>query len=400
MSETVIQVSGLGKAYGAFGSSWQRLRSLFFGASVVADHWALGDISFALAPGQCLGLVGDNGAGKSTLLKLIAGTLRPSAGILSKRGRLTAILELGAGFHPDFTGRQNLYFGGALIGIPEEQMRELEDEIIAFSELADAIDRPVKTYSSGMAVRLAFALVTAVEPDILIIDEALAVGDQHFQRKCLERIDAFRNNGCTIIFCSHSLYHVRQLCDVGLWIDKGRMRTFGPTENVLACYETHVRNQNAVGRETPATGGVPEHAQATSAQRQLAQLVSVDVAGLGQGDPPLLEEKDLSVTVTARVPNGEQPHLAVMLERADKVCVTAVGTHVDGVAPIAIGDGLWRATVTFPNLPVYSGEYLVTAFLFDHTGNLVYEQWSDCQRFMVVVATREIGVVRLPHQWS
>jgi lipopolysaccharide transport system ATP-binding protein len=313
---------------------------------------------------------------------------------------LTAILELGAGFHPEFTGRENLYFGGALIGIAEAQMRELEAEIIGFSELAAAIDRPVKTYSSGMVVRLAFALITAVEPDILIIDEALAVGDQHFQRKCVERIEAFRKNGCTILFCSHSLYHVRQLCDVALWLDGGRARAFGPTERVLASYETHVRNLNAA--EHPAatveSPGVPV-SQAAPVPEQ-ACLVSVEVAGLGEGDPPVLEEQNLAVTVTARVPSGEQPNLAVMLERADKVCVTAVGTHADGVSPVGLGDGVWRSTVTFPALPLYSGEYIVSAFLFDRTGTLVYEQWLAHRRFMVVFPTLEVGLVRLPHSWS
>ena len=400
MSNFVIEADGLGKAYSAQPSSWKRLKSLFAGGLDTPDQWALKDVSFSLRRGQCLGVIGDNGAGKSTLLKLIAGTLRPSAGSLSRIGRATAILELGAGFHPEFTGRQNLYFGGALIGIPEEQMRNLESGIIDFSELAESIDRPVKTYSSGMSVRLAFALVTAVEPEVLIIDEALAVGDQHFQRKSLERIEAFRKNGCTIFFCTHSLYHVRQLCDVALWLDKGKTRALGPTENVLAAYETHVRNLNAAGRE-PEQHPYQDSALAPpETSGGLARLLSVEVAGLAEGTPPLLEAKDLTITVTACVPNGDRPHLAVMLERADKICVTAAGTHNDDTNPVLIGPDQWRATITYPNLPLYSGEYVVSAFLFDNTGTLVYEQWLDCQRFMFIFPTREIGVVRLPHVWS
>lgn len=398
--ETVIRAAGLGKAYSIHGSSWRRLWSLFAGRNGTAEQWALRDISFELKSGQCLGVVGDNGAGKSTLLKLIAGTLKPSAGVLNKRGWLTAILELGAGFHPEFTGRQNLHFGGALIGMTEAQMRRVEEETIAFAELADAIDRPVKTYSSGMTVRLAFALVTAVEPEILVIDEALAVGDQHFQRKCLERIDAFRKNGCTILFCSHSLYHVRQLCDVALWIDKGRMRGCGPTENILAAYETHVRNLNAADHVRDTADTHVANGKALRPAASLARLLAVDVAGLGVGDPPVLETEDLVVRVTAEVPGGEQPSLAVMLERADKVCITAVGTHADGVVPMHLGEGKWQATVTFPRLPLYTGEYMVSAFLFDASGTLVYEQRLDCQRFMVVYPTLEVGLVRLPHTWS
>ena len=208
--DAVLAVQGLGKEYRLYASPRERFKSLVTGRAHYRSHWALRDVSFQLRRGECIGVIGDNGAGKSSLLKLLAGTLQPSAGTIERVGRVTAILELGAGFHPDFTGRDNLYFGGSLIGIGHDEMARLEPEIVAFCELGEALDRPVKTYSSGMAVRLAFALVTAVQPDVLIIDEALAVGDQHFQKKCVERIQAFRDNGCTILFCSHSPYHVRQ----------------------------------------------------------------------------------------------------------------------------------------------------------------------------------------------
>ena len=189
LTPLTLEVVQLGKEYRLYDSPRQRLKALVTGRDIHRSHWALRDVSFALHRGQCLGVIGDNGAGKSSLLKLLAGTLQPSTGTVRRSGRVTAILELGAGFHPDFTGRQNLYFGGSLIGISAAEMARLEPEIIAFSELGEAMDRPVKTYSSGMTVRLAFALVTAVEPQLLIIDEALAVGDQHFQKKCVERIE-------------------------------------------------------------------------------------------------------------------------------------------------------------------------------------------------------------------
>ncbi|MFT4194567.1 ABC transporter ATP-binding protein, partial [Ottowia sp.] len=248
-AEVPLRLEGVGKEYRLYDSPRARLKALLTGRALHRSHWALRDVSLALRRGQCLGVVGSNGAGKSTLLKLITGTLQPSAGRLARHGRVTAILELGAGFHPDFTGRQNLYFGGSLIGIGHEEMARLEPQVLAFAEIGEAIDRPVKTYSSGMVVRLAFALVTAVEPDLLIIDEALAVGDQHFQKKCVERIQAFRDNGCTILFCSHSPYHVRQLCDAALWLDQGRVMALGETEPVLLAYETHSRLLSA---EAPA----------------------------------------------------------------------------------------------------------------------------------------------------
>lgn len=399
MTQAIIKAEMLGKAYARQGSPWMRLQGLLTGRVSVPDQWALRDVNFTLSRGQSLGLVGDNGAGKSTLLKLVAGTLHPTTGQMTRVGRLTAILELGAGFHPEFTGRQNLYFGGALIGIPESEMRKLEMGVIAFSELEDAIDRPVKTYSSGMAMRLAFALVTAVEPDILIIDEALAVGDQHFQRKCVERIDEFRSNGCTILFCSHSLFHVRQLCDQAIWIDKGSVRALGPTEEVLAGYETHVRNQIAAEHRLEGESSNPAGSPKRAGKGEAAKLINVEVRELGRGMPPLLVSDDFSVTITVHVPSGERPNVAMMLERSDKVCITSAGTDGD-VKPAPLGDGFWRSTVTFPNLQLYSGEYMVSAFLFDDTGTLVYEEWLDCQRFCVVRPTREIGLIRLPHTWT
>ncbi len=402
-SGTVLRTVDLGKEYRLYDSPRQRLASLLTGRASYRSQWALRGVTFELRRGQCMGVVGDNGAGKSTLLKLIAGTLKPSTGSLAQLGRVTAILELGAGFHPEFSGRDNLFFGGSLIGIGQAQMLKLQDSIIEFSELGDAIDRPVKTYSSGMTVRLAFALVTAVEPDVLIVDEALAVGDQHFQKKCVERIEAFRGNGCTILFCSHSLYHVRQLCDVALWLDGGKQRLWGPTERVLAGYESHVREQNqkdkATPRPVPGASPAPGAVTALDAERRGA-IVSVDVAKLGPGEPPLLEGPDLKVTVVARLADDEQPTMGVMLEQAHGVGITVAATHADGSAPVRGPDGLWRATVTFPGLPLHSGEYVLSAYLADSQGLVIYDEWLHCTVFGWEFASLVPGLVQLPHHWT
>jgi lipopolysaccharide transport system ATP-binding protein len=358
-------------------------------------------VSFALDRGQCLGVIGDNGAGKSTLLKLVAGTLQPSAGgiVRGGGGRVTAILELGAGFHPEFSGRENLRFAGALIGITEVDVERLEPDIIAFAELEDAIDRPVKTYSSGMTVRLAFSLATAIEPDILIIDEALAVGDQHFQKKCVERIETFRRSGCTILFCSHSQYHVRQLCDAALWLDGGRTRLLGPTEMVLASYEAHVRLLD-VQRSGPARAAAPERVPDSLAPGRRAAIAAVTVAPLGTGEPPVMQGADLRVEVEARVSGDERPNIGVMLEQVGGVGITSVATHVDGATPKLGADGLWRATVTFPELPLHSGEYVVSAYLFDSQGIVVYDEWLHYARFVYASPARLPGLVSLAHRWS
>ncbi len=398
--DALLSVHGLGKEYRLYDSPRARLKALLSGRAMHRSHWALRDLSFSLQRGQCLGVIGDNGAGKSSLLKLMAGTLQPTTGSIHRSGRVTAILELGAGFHPDFSGRDNLYFGGSLIGIGADEMAGLEDSIIAFAELGSAIERPVKTYSSGMVVRLAFALVTAVQPDLLIIDEALAVGDQNFQKKCVDRIAAFRANGCTILFCSHSLYHVRQLCDVALWLDRGKVAAYGDTESVLARYGVHVRSQEQDAMPHAATTPDAAPTAAVAAGDRRAEIVSVVIADLGDEEPPLLRSKDLSVTVTVRMQGDEQPAIGVMLEQSHGVGITAVTTHADGAHPTRVADGLWRATVTFPDLPLHSSDYVVSAYLFDSQGLAVYEQWMHCAEFRLVAPSALPGLVRLPHHWS
>ncbi len=413
----VLQVSGLGKEYRLYDNPRQRLKALLTGRAAHRSHWALRDVSFTLQRGQCIGVIGDNGAGKSSLLKLLAGTLQPSSGHIERAGRITAILELGAGFHPDFSGRDNLYFGGSMMGISAERMAELEPEIVAFAGLGEALQRPVKTYSSGMVVRLAFALVTAEQPDVLIIDEALAVGDQRFQKKCVERITAFKENGCTILFCSHSPYHVRTLCDLALWMDGGRVREFGETERVLGAYETHtrLRAQEALAAERQvgdaAMAAVPAAATATdpagseraAVAGHTAHIVSVSIADLAEGqdgEPGLLGSEDLVVTIVVRGHGQERPNIGFMIEQARGSGITSLATHEEGAAPRAVGDGLWRSVLSFPKLPLHTGDYVVSAFLFDESGLVVYDEWLRFLGFRFVSPTLMPGLVRLPHHWD
>lgn len=421
-TQTVLSVRNLGKEYRLYATPRERLKSLLTGRANHRSHWALRDVSFDLQRGQCIGVIGDNGAGKSSLLKLLAGTLQPSTGSMERVGRVTAILELGAGFHPDFSGRDNLYFGGSLIGIDRDEMARLEPGIVEFCELGEAMDRPVKTYSSGMAVRLAFALVTAVQPDVLIIDEALAVGDQHFQKKCVDRIMAFRASGCTILFCSHSPYHIRHMCDLALWLDGGRVKEFGPTETVLGAYGVHTRLRDAQDHlseaELPDDPGIaasdnqvaaaaaPPPAAAPRGPVEddgTARILSVtlsDLADAPEGSPALLESPDLVATIVVRGRASERPNIGFMIEQSKGVGVTSLATHEEGARPVDLSDGRWRSVLTFPNLPLHSGDYVVSAFLFDESGLVVYDQWFQFLHFKHVSPTLMPGLVRLPHQWS
>ncbi len=423
----VLVVKGLGKEYKLYDSPRQRVKALLTGRAMHRSHWALRDVSFTLQRGQCIGVIGDNGAGKSSLLKLLAGTMQPSTGSIERTGRITAILELGAGFHPDFTGRDNLYFAGSLIGISQEDMRQLEPEIIAFSELQDAIDRPVKTYSSGMNVRLAFALVTAVQPDVLIVDEALAVGDQSFQKKCIDRILDFRKKGCTILFCSHSPYHIRHLCDAALWLEKGQVQMFGTTEAVLAAYDVRTRQlqqekdrlqwgadaEAAAGIQSPSSDsmgdaverlGQPFKLRAPENQTRpingSACLLSAHVAGLDEAETPVLHSRDLVVTIQARGNGDEVPNLGFMIEQKNGVGITCIATHEEQVTPVRLADGTWQSVLTFPDLPLHSGDYVVSAYLFDRSGLAVYDHWFQYQTFRFVYPKPLPGLVRIPHTWA
>ena len=393
--------------------------------AVKEEFWALKDVSLNLKPGEALGVMGRNGSGKSTLLKVLSKILEPDGGRVEITGKIASLVELGAGFHPDFSGRDNLYFAGSLIGIDQAEMRKLEPEIIAFSELHDAIDRPVKTYSSGMNVRLAFALVTAVQPDVLIVDEALAVGDQSFQKKCIDRILDFRQKGCTILFCSHSPYHIRHLCDAALWLEKGRVQMFGETEAVLAAYDVRTRalqeekdrlqwGDDAHGDVVPAaaltTGAIAStanlpYAVAAPDTKQVrpeggACILSAAISDLSTDMPPMLESQDLVVTIKVRGNGSEVPNVGFMIEQKNGVGITCIGTHEEGAQPVLQSDGSWQTVLSFPDLPLHSGDYVVSAYLFDSSGLAVYDYWFQYQTFRFVYPKPLPGLVRLPHAWN
>lgn len=233
-----IQVSGLGKAYKSYSNQWARLAEWIFPSAKPRHRltWVLQDVAFHLRAGEAVGIIGANGAGKSTLLKLLTGTTRPTAGRISVNGRVAALLELGMGFHADFTGRQNAMMGGQLLGLSVEEILELMPDIEAFAEIGEYIDQPVRTYSSGMQMRLAFSVATARRPDILIVDEALSVGDTYFQHKSFERIREFRRAGSTLLIVSHDRYAIQTICDRAILLEAGHLIKEGLPVDVLDYY--------------------------------------------------------------------------------------------------------------------------------------------------------------------
>lgn len=237
MSGHVLRVSGLGKAFRTYRSEWQRVLS-WFGVSVIpaAEHWALRGVSFSVASGEAVGIVGQNGAGKSTLLKLITGTLRATEGEVQIGGRIAAILELGMGFNPEFTGRENVFHSAGLRGFGREAIEQAMPEIEAFAEIGEYFDQPLRTYSSGMQMRVAFSLATAFRPDVLIVDEALSVGDAYFKHKSFDRIREFQRLGTTLLIVSHDKSAVQTLCNRAVLLEKGRVIKDGNPEAVMDFY--------------------------------------------------------------------------------------------------------------------------------------------------------------------
>lgn len=255
-----IRVQGLGKAFKQYPSRWARLIEwlLPFAAPRHKQHWALRGVSFEVQPGEAVGLVGANGAGKSTLLKLITGTSLPSEGCIAFEGRVAALLELGMGFHPDFSGRQNAIMAGQLLGLELAEIQRLLPEIEAFAEIGAAIDQPVRTYSSGMQMRLAFSVATAQRPDILIVDEALSVGDAYFQHKSFERIRQFRRQGTTLLIVSHDRFAIQSICDRALLLHEGRILKQGSPDSVLDYYNALMADREglSIRQEMLASGHV------------------------------------------------------------------------------------------------------------------------------------------------
>lgn len=245
--EPVVSVQGVWKKYLLAGVRARTLKEAVVrtlvgkGSDDARDRWALQDVSFEIMRGESFGIVGTNGSGKSTMLKLLTGISRPTRGKVRVAGKVSALLELGAGFHPDFSGRENTFLNGSILGLTRSQVAERFDSIVEFADMGAYIDQPVKTYSSGMYMRLAFSIAVHVEPDILIIDEVLAVGDGAFQQRCLDRIHSFKRDGHTIIFVSHSIGQVAELCDKSLWLDNGVLRAVGPTREILPAYEARLR---------------------------------------------------------------------------------------------------------------------------------------------------------------
>jgi len=397
-TDRAIQVENLGKTYRIYGSPYDRILERMpwsKGPRHRAVH-ALEGITFDVGHGECVGLIGGNGAGKSTLLKILTGTTFPTRGGYELRGRSASLLELGAGFHQDFTGRENIFMNAAMMGFSRKETNRKFQEILDFSELHEFIDAPLRTYSSGMVCRLGFSVAVATDPDVLIIDEILAVGDMHFQRKCVDRIWDYKKRGKTLFFCSHSLYDVRQICDRAIWLKHGKMQLFADAvtvTNEYATYENQLLAKQEAAHLAEGKGASEKNLE------ELPHIVSVKIL-----DAKTKEERNTfapndAVAVRVHVKNGRTKvplTVAVGYTRSDGTLVFAHTTQLDK-RRIEFQEG--HVTVVLPQVKLLSGEFVVPVWLLDENGVHRFHERPAEKNLIVQNRTKDLGLFLQEHDW-
>lgn len=377
----------------------------FFSPREVAvdEFWALRGVRLEVGRGEAVGLIGQNGSGKSTILKLITRILEPTLGAVSIKGKVSALIELGAGFHPDLTGRENIYLNGSILGLNRKRIDSIFNDIVEFSELEQFIDTPVKHYSSGMYMRLGFSVATCVDPDILIIDEVLAVGDEAFQRKCLDRIFDFKRRGKTIIIVSHALQVVEQLCDRVVWLHHGVVQQQGAAAPTIRSYLRELQKQDEQVREA-----VHDSVEAKTTEKiEVPRAVGASIRHLCLVDADNRERysyrtgETLKIRVMFEVEQGDVDHtLELELRRADGLLIQKLRSPRFATG-IAASDRVGSLELEIDQLPLLAGTYDVTpgihpaheastALGLDETHRSSFSVWSEVD---------EVGIVNLEHSW-
>lgn len=400
-SEFAIEARALCKRYEMFARPADRLRQLLWGRGREAARvfHALEDVNLSVRHGEVVGLVGRNGAGKSTLLQLLCGTLPPTSGDLQVHGRVAALLELGAGFNPEFTGVENVFMNGAILGLTRKEISDRLHTILEFADIGDFVYQPVKTYSSGMYVRLAFAVATSVEPDILVIDEALSVGDGAFARKSFDRIMQLKQAGKTILFCSHSMYQVEALCARAVWIEAGRVRMDGPAADVTSAYAASL-NEGATSPRLDSVAAAAQVRRAGSGTGRIVRAVARTPTEEGSEVQVLSGSTDVELELTFEIdPALPTPGVAVGLSDANGMTIASATSVNDGVSLTTNAQGQGRASIVFKKIPLLKGSYWVTFFLSTEDGIHPYDQVTHCLRLNVSQVGLEQGVVSLAHEW-
>lgn len=393
MSQPAVVVDDLWKNFRLYHERNQYLKAAILRGrrARYEEFWALRGLSFDVPKGTTFGVIGSNGSGKSTLLKCLAGILTPDRGSVSIVGRVSALLELGAGFHPELTGRENVFLNGAILGLSRREISDRFDEIVDFAGLEKFIDTPVKNYSSGMFVRLGFAVAAHVDPEVLLIDEVLSVGDESFQRKSAERIEQFRRDGRTIVFVSHGLNQVEQLCEKVAWIDRGELKMVGPAGEVISNYQGQSHGAVRVQGESGQRWGSGE-VLISDVQILDRQLRALPI-------PHSMEPMTVSLQLDAKVPIQD----AVVSVRIDSLVghpIWSCSTRRIGL-PLGTLMGAARVEIDFPSLPLLEGIYDLSVAITDQTEMHPYDHWEKMVRFEVrQYSVFDGGSVHIETKWK
>jgi lipopolysaccharide transport system ATP-binding protein len=381
------------KKYPLFRRRRDRAMAFLGATRRLPSRTALEGINFTVEAGEAVGLVGENGSGKSSLLRVLAGISQPDGGEVWVERPVAGILELGLGFHPDFTGRENALLYGALLGLDDDEIRRRLPAILTFADLGEFADQALRTYSSGMAARLAFAVASEVEPRVLLVDEALAVGDGAFQKKCVDRMVRFRDSGRTVVFCSHAMYLVTGFCRRAVWLHNGRIERDGPAPEVVQAYESYLMSRE---KRSLADGGDGGGAAAGA----MARIVGVRIVDARGADTTAVAPREAcSIAVTFDVEDPSTAcHVGVAVDAPDGRCVFGAMTAWDGVAPTS---GTRRRVVRLDvaSLPLAPGRFTVSAFLLDETGLLPLDKVLASDRLEVTGRSWTPSLVEAERAW-
>ena len=394
-----VELRDVGKRFKRMGDRRDSLKERIVRGrgSRAEDFWAVRNISFDVPAGSVYGLIGHNGSGKSTLLKMIGGIYRPTEGSIAAQGRVASLIELGAGFHPDMSGRENIALNGSILGLSRKEISDVTGEIIEFSGLAEFINEPVKHYSSGMYVRLGFAVAVHMKPDVLLVDEVLAVGDEEFQRKCFDHLYALRRSGRTIIVVSHGLGQLEGLCDEIAWLEHGQLQQRGQAVETIAAYLARVNSDEAA--RNPMVSSTREGDLGARAGDQTVQVLRADIvdaegAALTHAMTGTTFRVRLGITMQGQVLG---PNVRIALQHESGPLVAMINNHAIGVDFSWI-EGPHDVEIDIVDNPLLPGRYRVHVDVFDHTGTRLLDNWNDALEFAVRSPMSEIGqgFVRLP----
>jgi len=412
-NDIAIQVTNLSKRYEIYDTPRDRLKQFVMprmrkvaglsSKQYFREFWALKNVSFEIKRGETVGVVGRNGSGKSTLLQIICGTLTPTAGSVRTNGRISALLELGSGFNPEFSGRENVFLNGAIHGLSRESIEEKFDLVAAFADIGEFIDQPVKTYSSGMYARLAFSASMFVDADILIVDEILSVGDAPFQSKCIRAFHKLRDDGCSIIIVSHDPYMIKNFCQRALYLRKGDFVGFGESTPIVDQYNVEVEKAMAESL-VPATtnNDAPRPIDVEAIGLGLFKISSVELLG-SDGQPTSVvrtgETMTLSFRYAALAQHSPKVTFVVNLYRHDGLYICGTTTLMDAHPPFSAGFG-GNVRVTFPTVRLLAGRYIWRVAINDERAFGVFAEANQVCAFDVVDQLEAVGLFNLERAWS